>query len=109
MTNKVYTIIDFFSLDGHIEPDQCWVANFADKEDAKSAFESKLNETSAIGSDGKVVIDAKGKKSTPCELFESLLNSGVCFEFCNGSQYDKWFIRGEEIQTNFDAERISWN
>lgn len=108
---KVYTIIDFFSIEDNGEPDQCWVANFSDKENAIAAFESKLKEIEALDADGKVSVASKtneNEKMTVRELFESMLSGGFCFNFYNGSQSDNWFVRGEEIQTDFNAERISW-
>ena len=106
---KVYTIIDFFSIEKYGEPDQCWVANFSDKENAIAAFESKLKECKALDADGRVAVATEtNEKMSVRELFESMLSGGFCFNFCNGSQSDNWFVRGEEIQTDFNAERISW-
>ena len=106
---NVYTIIDFFSVDDYGEPDQCWVANFSEKENAILAFESKLRETKVLDADGKVVVDLdKDVRKSARELFEEMLTGGFCYVSINGSQTDKWFVRGEEIQTYFNEEKISW-
>lgn len=107
---KVYTIIDFFSVEDYGEPDQCWVANFSEKENAIAAFESKLKETEAVDADGKVILDTEAnERVTVRDLFEKMCSGGFCFSFYNGSQKDNWFVRGEDIQTDFNAERISWS
>ena len=115
MNTKTYTLIDFFSI-GDGEPDECWVANYANREDALKAFKFKIHEAekncgsgTLIDEEERVVVDSRGNKMTLDELFDDLLSNGECYESVAGSCRDKWFVRGEDVQRSFDESVIATN
>lgn len=80
---KCYTIID--SFDGGNE---LWVANFSTKEEAKKCFDYLMQK---YGVDGN---------------FDELLANGNGFEYFYGGEHGTLFIRGEDIQNEFNPDEM---
>jgi len=106
---KVYTIIANFSVGDYDDylNEECWIANFKNREDAVEAFRFKMKETGCLDADGKVILD--GEAETVEELFTRLLSSGCCYDGYEGSERNRWFVRGEEVQEKFGGENIAWH
>ena len=82
---KCYTIIDSFEIDGIQE---MWVANYADKGEAQKCFDYLMKK---YGVDGN---------------FDELLTNGNGFEYFYGSEHGTLFVRGEEIQSEFNPDEM---
>ena len=89
---KCYTIIAFFSCGDYVERNECWIANFSNKEDAIKCFKQKMGEC--------------GCSCNINTIFDNLVNNGGSFH--NTSDGTMFFVRNEEIQEKFDNEKTSW-
>lgn len=89
---KCYTIVAFFSVGDYNDRDECWIANFTNKEDAITCLKQKMDECAESCRIG--------------EIFDDLVDGGHNYTTDNGTMF---FVRNEEIQDTFDREKTSWS
>lgn len=99
---KVYTVINTFRLCGYSTP-ECWIANYANKDDALEAFRLKLNKLGQL-TDGKVVY-SDGKETSVEKLFNDMISQGFSWN-CDDYDDNVLFLRQEEVQDSFDSDAV---
>ena len=94
---RVFTLVNLFSLGPDEPTDQCYLAHYRYKDDAKEALACILRNRGEEPEEGA---DA---------LFDKLLASGKGYYAYSGGDEDWYFIRHEHVQAEFDPEESPYD
>ena len=90
---KFYTIIDIWGTD---EVQDCWIAQFKEKSDAKSCFFDHIHHHAPEIDDETIEFG-----------FNDCL-TGAGFPYECRDEYGTLFVRNEEVQDKFDPKEMPW-